>query len=145
MNFHTLRTTTMVLTIWMLAYSTHLYGQSAPTPATPSTLEMMVIPVGFLILMYVVFIRPGAKKFKEQKEFIAALKPRDSVVTTGGIIGQIHSIQNETVAVEVGCGRIKILKQNILPNPQQQASTSTTTTPSASTTTKSKPKPKPKT
>lgn len=109
-----------ILAGWTWLYPTHLYAQAAAQP-TPSTLEMMVIPVGFLILMYVVFIRPGAKKFKEQKEFLDALKPQDEVLTTGGILGRVTRIQHDTVHLDVGCGIIKILKQNLQPKPAESA------------------------
>lgn len=110
-----------LLTGWIWLYPTRLYGQAGAAQPTPSTLEMLVIPVGFLILMYVVFIRPGAKKFKEQKEFLDALKPQDEVLTTGGILGRVHRIQHDTVHLDVGCGIIKILKQNLQPKPVEPA------------------------
>lgn len=99
---------------WLTFRATEAYAQAAPTPQTsPSTFEMLVVPAGFLVLMYIVFIRPQAKKFKEQKKFIDELKPRDTVVTSGGIVGRIASIDNDTVQLDVGCGVMKVMKSHV--------------------------------
>ena len=100
--------------VWLTLHATEAFAQAAPTPPTsPSTFEMLVVPAGFLVLMYIVFIRPQAKKFKEQKKFIDELKPRDTVVTSGGLVGRIKSIHNHTVELDVGCGVMKVMKSHI--------------------------------
>ena len=51
-----------------------------------------------LILIFVVFyfllIRPQQKKLKDHKNMIANLKKGDRVVTQGGIIGNIHYVND---------------------------------------------------
>lgn len=58
-----------------------------------------------LVLMGVVFffffIRPQAKKQKDQDNFISDLKKGDKVVTGSGIVGQISKIEDKTVQIQV--------------------------------------------
>ena len=59
-----------------------------------------------LILIFVVFyfllIRPQQKKLKDHKNMIANLKKGDRVVTQGGIIGNIHYVNDDgTLSVEI--------------------------------------------
>ena len=72
-----------------------------------------------IILMFVIFyfllIRPQQKKQKELKTLIAALKKGDKVVTSGGILGTVSSIQEDYVVLTVGDSdhKIEILKSAI--------------------------------
>ena len=59
-----------------------------------------------LILMFVIFyfllIRPQQKKQKEHGEMVKNLKKGDRVVTTGGIIGTVHTLQDDYLVIRVG-------------------------------------------
>ncbi len=83
------------------------------------TIVMTVVP---LLLMVVVFyfllIRPEKKRAKKEKSMRENLQVADEVVTIGGIIGRVLSIQDETVVVETGSdrNRIRILKSAIAEN-----------------------------
>ncbi len=58
-----------------------------------------------LILMFVIFyfllIRPQQKKAKEHREMIANLKRGDRVLTNGGLQGQIVSLDDQTISLEI--------------------------------------------
>lgn len=58
-----------------------------------------------IILMFVIFyfllIRPQQKKAKEHQGMITGLKKGDKVITSGGIHGQITSLDDATVTIEV--------------------------------------------
>lgn len=72
-----------------------------------------------IILMFVIFyfllIRPQQKKQKELQTMITQLKKGDKVITTGGILGTISSIQDDYVVLTIGCSetKIEILKSAI--------------------------------
>ena len=65
-----------------------------------------------IILMFVIFyfllIRPQQKKQKELQAMIAGIKKGDKVVTTGGILGVVSSIQEDYVVLAVGGSETKI-------------------------------------
>lgn len=59
-----------------------------------------------LILMFVIFyfllIRPQQKRQKAHAEMIKNLKKGDRVVTSGGVIGTVHTLQDDYVVLKVG-------------------------------------------
>lgn len=88
-------------------------AQAAAQPG-PSTIEMLVMPAGFLLIMYFFMIRPQQKRAKEHQAFLASLKSGDEIVTAGGIIGRVKSVADGFVSVEVaGNTVIKVLKSAI--------------------------------
>jgi len=53
------------------------------------------------IVFFLFFIRPQAKKQKEQDNFISDLKKGDKVVTGSGIVGQISRVDEKSVQIQV--------------------------------------------
>ena len=89
------------------------YAQNA-APAQPGLMDMLLLPLGFLIIMYFLIIRPQQKKTKEHEELLKNLKAGDEVVTSGGIIGRVKSVAERFVTLEVSANTsIKVFKTNI--------------------------------
>jgi preprotein translocase subunit YajC len=53
------------------------------------------------IVFYFFFIRPQAKKQKQQGQFIQDLKKGDEVVTGAGVIGRINKIDEHEISLQV--------------------------------------------
>ncbi len=91
------------------------------TMANTSTIETW-LSLGFMVLivvvMYFFFIRPQSKKDKAVAKMRSELQVGDNITTTGGIIGRVVSIKEETVVIETGSDRtkIKLLKSSIASN-----------------------------
>lgn len=70
--------------------------------------EGAIINILFLGALFFVFyffiIRPQSKRQKEIQKKVEAMKKGDKVVTSGGLIGQLNSIDEETVLLEVDNG-----------------------------------------
>jgi preprotein translocase subunit YajC len=96
-------------------FSTIAFAQDgAAKAAGPSIIEMLVMPVGFLFIMYFFIIRPQQKRAREQAQFTAALKAGDEIVTTGGLIGRIKSVADTFVSVELAPNTIvKVVKSEV--------------------------------
>lgn len=67
--------------------------------------------MGFLIVIVVLFafmwlllIRPQRRRQVQQAEMLAGLAPGDEIVTAGGLYGQIESIGEEDLMLEVAPG-----------------------------------------
>ena len=58
--------------------------------------------VVMIAIFYFMLIKPQKKKEKETKAMLDALKPGDSVVTIGGIIGKVLKIKDDKVCIEIG-------------------------------------------
>ena len=97
-------------------FESFVYASDAVEGASQVDPLVQFMPI---ILMFVIFyfllIRPQQKKRKELQVMITQLKKGDKVVTTGGIIGAVSSLQDEYVVLAVGGSETKmeILKSAI--------------------------------
>ena len=71
--------------------------------------------IAMFAIFYFLLIRPQQKKQKEQQEMIKNLKKGDRVVTTGGMIGTVHTLQDDYVVLKVGDSdaKIEVLRSSI--------------------------------
>lgn len=66
------------------------------------------------VLMYFLLIRPQQKRAKEHKTLLAALKKGDEVVTNGGIVGMVNSVDESFATLQIAQGVVvKVQKQGI--------------------------------
>lgn len=84
------------------------------TPQVNPLVQFMPIILMFVIF-YFLLIRPQQKKQKALQTMITQLKKGDRVVTTGGMLGVISSLQDDYVVITVGGSdtKIEILKSAI--------------------------------
>lgn len=69
----------------------------------------MVIPLALMVLIFwLLIIRPEKKRSKQMQEMLNSLQVADEVVTNGGIIGLVVSVNKDTVLIETGSDRTKI-------------------------------------
>jgi preprotein translocase subunit YajC len=61
----------------------------------------LILPLFFLALLYVLLIRPQAKRRKELSRLVASLAVGDLVATVGGIHGEIVELEDTTVDLAV--------------------------------------------
>ncbi|MDD4914890.1 MAG: preprotein translocase subunit YajC [Methylococcales bacterium] len=76
-------------------------AQAAPAASQQLGMEGMIFPLGILVFFYFFFIRPQAKRGKEQKQMLNALNKGAEVVTTGGILGKVVELDDNFVKLEV--------------------------------------------
>jgi len=70
--------------------------------------------IAMFALMYFLLIRPQQKRAKDHKNLLKALKKGDEVVTNGGVVGKITSVEESFAALEIAEGVIvKVQKQGI--------------------------------
>lgn len=72
------------------------------------TLGMLLPIILMFVVMYFFMIRPQKKRDKEIRDMRNSLQIGDEVVTTGGIIGIVASLKEDTVVIETGSDRSKI-------------------------------------
>ncbi len=88
----------------------------AQAPSGPFGGSSSLIFMGLIMVVFwLFFIRPQAKKAKSQKTFIQDLQKGDKVVTIAGIHGTINKINDDgTISLEINPGSyIKMEKSSI--------------------------------
>ena len=73
-----------------------------------SLLSMLLPFAGLILIFYFLIIRPEKKRNKEMQEMLNNIQVADEVITTGGIIGRVLSVKEDTVLIETGSDRTKI-------------------------------------
>ena len=84
-------------------------ASSAANPMASSSPIMLVV---WLVIMVAVFyfflIRPQRKREKGVKQLQDSLQVGDEIITTGGIVGIVVNIKEDTVVIETGSDRSKV-------------------------------------
>jgi len=63
------------------------------------------------IIFYFLLIRPQQRRMKQHQAMVMAVKPRDTAVTTGGLIGKVTKVDDDEVELEVAQGvRVRVVK-----------------------------------
>jgi len=72
----------------------------------------LLFPAILIALMYMLLIRPQRQRVQRQRALVSSLAVGDRVVSIGGIIGVITSIDDEETELDVGGGvTISFLRQ----------------------------------
>ncbi|ESU21315.1 preprotein translocase, YajC subunit [Flavobacterium cauense R2A-7] len=65
------------------------------------------------VVVYFLMIRPQQQKAKKEKEFEAAVKVGDKIITKSGIHGKIAELYEDSVVIETMAGKIKMERSAI--------------------------------
>ncbi|HVY86686.1 MAG TPA: preprotein translocase subunit YajC [Caulobacterales bacterium] len=86
-------------------FITEAYAQAPGTAGGPDSTMAFLVQVAPLVLIFIVFyflmVRPQQRRMKAHQEMITALKRGDVIVTSGGLIGKVKSVQDDEVRVEL--------------------------------------------
>lgn len=99
-----------------VAYAAATDGQGAAAGGAQANPLISFMPLIFIfVIFYFLLIRPQQKRQKETQNMIAALKKGDKVVTVGGIIGTVSSLQEDYLVLKIGDSdsKIEVLKSSI--------------------------------
>lgn len=70
---------------------------------------MTLLPIGAMFLvMYFFFLRPEKKRNMQYNEMLSQLSKNDEVLTRGGIVGKIISVEEENLVIVTGPDKVKI-------------------------------------
>jgi len=60
-----------------------------------------IMMIAFIAIFYLFLIRPQQKRQKKEREFREKLQKGDRVVTSGGIHGKVHEINDNTIVIDI--------------------------------------------
>ncbi len=76
--------------------------------------EIFIMIAIFFAIMYFMIIRPQQKRTKEHQKLISSLSKGDEVVTSGGMLGKILKVGDNSIKVEIAEGvAVKLQKNSI--------------------------------
>ncbi len=90
-------------------------AQAAPASSSPGV-EGLLFPLAILAFFYFLFIRPQAKKAKEQKQMLSALSKGTEVVTSGGVLGKVAEFDENFVKLEVSDNSFIYVQRHAIAN-----------------------------
>jgi preprotein translocase subunit YajC len=96
---------------WMLAMA-QVASATQPNP-TGQMLQMLGTLAFFMVVMYLLMIRPQQKKAKQHTAMLKTLKAGDRVVTSGGVLGVVVSVKDRTVAIRSADTKMEIVKSAV--------------------------------
>jgi len=100
---------TLTLTIFLTSFS--VLAEDGFSAGSWGGLPFLLI---MFVLMYFLLIRPQQKRAKDHKGMLNELKKGDEVVTNGGILGKVKSIDDGFANLQIAEGVIvKVQKQGI--------------------------------
>jgi preprotein translocase subunit YajC len=91
----------------------------ASTTTTTNGFLQMLPSIGIILVLVVAFyfllIRPQRKREKQETEMRSSLSVGDEITTTGGIVGRILSVSDDTVVIGTSgdCTKLRIVKGSI--------------------------------
>ena len=89
-----------------------LAQQGAASQSDP--LLGLLFPIGLVVILYFLMIRPQVKRQKEHKKMVEALAKGDEVATMGGVVGRITDLGENFATLEVTEGvEVKIRRQAV--------------------------------
>jgi preprotein translocase subunit YajC len=88
-------------------------GGSRPGEAAPSPMIGIGYMVIFMVMMWVIMIRPQQKRAKDHAKLLTTLRRGDKVVTNSGITGVVISVNDNTVSLRSADSKLDMLKNAI--------------------------------
>lgn len=101
------------LTFLAALTATPIFAQEAAQPQGGSALGAFLPFILLFVVMWLFFVRPKQKEMKKQDEMRKALKKGDKVTTFAGIIGVVHSLDDNTVTLRTGSSTIEFQKMAV--------------------------------
>ncbi|MCE9686802.1 MULTISPECIES: preprotein translocase subunit YajC [Shewanella] len=77
-------------------FISNAYAAGEGAAQTGGTMELIFMLVVFGLIFYFMIFRPQSKRVKEHKNLMSALGKGDEVLTSGGILGKIAKISDDS-------------------------------------------------
>lgn len=71
-------------------------------------ISALLLPVAFIVIMYLMIFLPQKKKDKARKEMQNSIKEGDEVITIGGIMGKVINVKDDEITIETGAAKTQI-------------------------------------
>lgn len=80
----------------------------------PGGLTSFLPMIALFVIFYFLLIRPQQKRQKEHRSMVAGLAKGDEVVTMGGLLGKITTVDENFISLEITKGtEVKVQKASV--------------------------------
>ena len=77
-------------------------------------MEFLIVMAGLFAVMWLVLIRPQRRRQVQQAEMLANLEVGDEILTAGGLYGEIQSVEEDEVRLEIAPGTsVRVAKRAV--------------------------------
>ena len=76
-------------------------SSGAAATQQPDPFASLLLPIGLVVLFYFFLIRPQSKRQKEHRQLVSELQKGEEIITSGGILGKITSINDDFITLEI--------------------------------------------
>ena len=80
-----------------------------PSPMAGFLIQLVLV----FAIFYFLLIRPQQKKMKEHEDMLNAIKPKDEIITGGGIYAKVVKADDAVLTVEINGVEIKISRSSV--------------------------------
>lgn len=97
-------------------FASPAYAQDAGAAAgSGASFFVSIFPLVLIfIIFYFLLIRPQQRRMKQHQAMVQAVKPRDTVITGGGLIGKVTKVDEIELEVEVAQGvKVRVVKSTL--------------------------------
>jgi len=86
-------------------------GGAAAGGGAGSFLVQIFPLVLIFIIFYFLLIRPQQRRMKQHQAMVQGVKPRDTAITSGGLIGKVTKVDDNEVELEIAQGvKVRVVK-----------------------------------
>jgi preprotein translocase subunit YajC len=96
-------------------FITPAYAQSSGAGGGDFLLQLMPILL-MIVIFYFLLFRPQQQRMKQHREMVANIRRGDTVVTSGGIVGKVSRVKEDSQEIEVEIAentRIRVVRGTI--------------------------------
>ncbi len=98
----------------ILFFAAQVSSDGASSPGMGAIIVQIVPVILVFVVFYFLLIRPQAQRAKQHRALIDAVKVRDTVVTSGGIVGKVTKVDDVYAEVEIATGvKVKVVKATL--------------------------------
>lgn len=96
-------------------FITPAFAQAGGAGGSDIFLQLMPILL-MVVIFYFLLFRPQQQRMKQHREMVANIRRGDTVVTSGGIVGKVSRVREESNEIEVEIAentRIRVVRSSV--------------------------------
>ncbi len=99
----------------LVSFSTLAHADTAVKAAAgPGMIGNILLPVGILLILYFMLIRPQSKRTKEHQALVGSIAKDDEVIIAGGLLGKVSKVTDQFLVVAIADGiEVKVQRQAV--------------------------------